>query len=142
MADRSDSNRSRMTAGTHQQPIPQIEESTVQDDTPIAADDAYASVVAAFSDIPGVSFGSATNKGFGRDALKVDGMIFAMLVRDKLVVKLPRQRVDELIAWRQGERFDPGHGRLMREWIVAEPTSSDRWHALARESLEFVGSKR
>ena len=114
----------------------------MQEDASIAAEDAYASVVAALSDVPGVFFGSATNKGFGRDALKIDGKIFAMLVQDKLVVKLPRQRVDELIASRHGERFDPGHGRLMREWIAAEPTSTDLWQALARESLEFVSSKR
>jgi hypothetical protein len=82
------------------------------------------------------------SKGFGADALKVDGRIFAMLVRDRLVVKLPRRRVDELIAAGDGDRFDPGHGRLMKEWLVIGPSAEDRWLALATEALAFVGGKR
>jgi hypothetical protein len=53
---------------------------------------------------------------FASDGLKVDGRIFAMLVKDSVVVKLPRERVDALIAAGRAERFDPGHGRLMKEW--------------------------
>jgi len=45
------------------------------------------------------------------NVLSVNGKIFAMLVRGKLVVKLPKQRVDELVAARVGTYFDPGHGR-------------------------------
>jgi hypothetical protein len=33
-------------------------------------------------------------RGFGSSALKVKDKIFAMLVNDRLVVKLPRMRVD------------------------------------------------
>jgi hypothetical protein len=39
--------------------------------------------------------------------LNVNGKIFAMLVKDNLVVKLPRQRVDELVGARKGGFFDP-----------------------------------
>jgi hypothetical protein len=45
-----------------------------------------------------VDFGSAPNRGFGKDALNIDGRIFAMLVRSRFVLKLPRQRVDELVS--------------------------------------------
>jgi hypothetical protein len=47
--------------------------------------------------------------------LSVNGKIFAMLVKGKLVVKLPKQGVDELVAARAGTYFDPGHGRLMKQ---------------------------
>jgi hypothetical protein len=32
------------------------------------------------------------------------------------VVKPPKARVDVLVAFSRAERFDPGHGRLMKEW--------------------------
>jgi TfoX/Sxy family transcriptional regulator of competence genes len=81
-------------------------------------------------------------KGFGSSGLWVGGRLFAMLVEDRLVVKLPRQRVEALIAAGEGERFDPGHGRLMKEWLTVAPTSEERWLPLASEALEFVASKR
>ena len=74
---------------------------------------------------------------FGSNGLKVNGKIFAMLVRGKLVVKLPKERVDRLVASRQGEPFDPGHGRLMKEWmVILSPSLS--WADLAREAHDFV----
>ena len=69
--------------------------------------------------------------------------IFAMLVKGKLVVKLPKPRVDALVASGDGERFDPRHdGRLMKEWLSVEPTSEEEWLPLAREAMEFVASQR
>jgi hypothetical protein len=66
-----------------------------------------------------------------------------MLVKGKLVVKLPKPRVDALIASGDGERFDPRHdGRLMKEWLSLEPTSEEEWLPLAREAMEFVASQR
>ncbi|MDQ2903878.1 MAG: TfoX/Sxy family protein [Ktedonobacteraceae bacterium] len=82
-------------------------------------------------------------KSFGSSGLKIQDKIFAMLVRGKLVVKLPKSRVDALIAAGMGERFDPRHdGRLMKEWITIEPTFAEQWLNLSREALQFVASKR
>ena len=78
-------------------------------------------------------------KGFGSSGqLKVQGRIFAMLVRGELVLKLPRDRVEELIATGHGKHFDAGKGKPMREWFVLSPTSSKRWEALTQEALVFV----
>ena len=78
-------------------------------------------------------------KGFGSSGqLKVDGRIFAMLVRGELVLKLPRARVDELIAGGRGRHFDAGKGKPMREWFVLSPASRQPWPALAEEALNFV----
>ena len=108
----------------------------------ITPEDRYATLVDALLGSTDVTLGSPGKKGFGSSALQVNGRIFAMLSNGRLVVKLPRQRVDALIAAGVGERFDPRHdGRLMKEWLVAEPTSGESWLSLAREALEFVASK-
>jgi TfoX/Sxy family transcriptional regulator of competence genes len=71
--------------------------------------------------------------------LRVGGKIFAMLVRGDLVVKLPRERVDALIAAGRGHAFDPRRdGRLMKEWLVFQGDDPP-WLDLAREAYAFVG---
>jgi hypothetical protein len=37
-----------------------------------------------------------------------------------------------------GNRFDPGHGRLMKEWVTVSPAHTDDWEALLLEAREFV----
>lgn len=81
-------------------------------------------------------------KGFGSTGqLKVGGKIFAMLVKGKLVVKLPRARVDALVESGEGGRFDAGKGKPMAEWFALSPTSSKRWRALAQEAMAFVDGR-
>jgi hypothetical protein len=100
----------------------------------------YADLVAKFADQRDVS--SVSGKGFGSTGqLKVAGHIFAMLVKGELVVKLPRERVAELVASDDGRYFDAGKGKLMREWFVLSPTSKKRWPALAKQAMDFVGRK-
>lgn len=104
----------------------------------ITADERYAAVVAALSGEPGVTVGTG-RKGFGASALCVGGRIFALLSsRDRFVVKLPRPRGAELVAAGRGEPFDPGHGRLMREWLEVAAGSDGEWLPLAREAMRFV----
>ena len=81
-----------------------------------------------------------SGRGFGSDALKARGKIFAMLSSEgRLVVKLPGERVDALVASGEGERFDPRRdGRLMKEWLALAPTSRLDWLSLAREARAFV----
>jgi hypothetical protein len=78
--------------------------------------------------------------GFGRGALRYRRKIFAMFVRGYLVVKLPRQRVDELVAGGHGERFDANKGTPMKEWFSLHPESALAWPSLAREALDFARS--
>lgn len=81
-------------------------------------------------------------RGFGSSGLWVAGKVFVMLVKDELVVKLPRRRVDELVADGQGARFEPGPSRVMKEWLTVPPTSPAEWLKLAREARDFVASGR
>lgn len=104
----------------------------------------FAALEEALHDVAGVDVGapgSMPAKGFGAAALKTGGKIFAMLAKDRLVVKLPRDRVDTLVAAGDGERFDPGHGRLMKEWLSLDPGSGEDWETLAREALAFVAGR-
>lgn len=85
--------------------------------------------------------GVSAGTGFGRnEGLRVGGKIFAMLVRDELVVKLPGDRVDELVDAGIAVRFDAGKGRPMREWAAVAPEASRRWPGLVEEARAFVGA--
>lgn len=77
-------------------------------------------------------------RGFGSSALRYHGKIFAMHVRGELVVKLPRARVDALIADGAGVRFDANKGTPMKEWFRLAAASPLDWSALAREALDFA----
>jgi hypothetical protein len=79
--------------------------------------------------------------GFGRSALRYQGRIFAMLVRGRLVVKLPAGRVDALVGAGDGVHFDANKGTPMREWLSLDPDSGQDWLALAREALDFARSR-
>jgi hypothetical protein len=79
--------------------------------------------------------------GFGRTALRFHNKIFAMLVRGRLVVKLPAARVDELVAAAEGVHFDANKGIPMREWFSLDPASDLDWLALARQALTFAASR-
>jgi hypothetical protein len=90
------------------------------------------------------AFAGDREVGLGRmfsssSVLNVRGKIFAMLARGKFVAKLPKARVDELVASGAGTHFDPGHGRLMKEWIALEGRRSE-WVELAKEAHAFVRS--
>lgn len=104
--------------------------------TASAADDldpSFAPIVEAFARDREVSRG----KMFGSVGLKVSGKVFAMVVKGRFVAKLPKARVDELVGAGSGEHFDPGHGKLMKEW-VSVPAGKASWLELAREAHRFV----
>ncbi len=111
-------------------------------DSPIRPEEQFAEIVRELLSNPGVT-PPTRGKRFGSSELKIHNKIFAMLARGKLVVKLPKLRVDALVASGAGERFDPRHdGRLMKEWLVVEAISEEEWLSLAREAMDFVASQR
>ena len=87
------------------------------------------------------SSASRQPRKFGSNGLKVDGKLFALFTQGTLVVKLPKDRVAALVAKGDGKPFDPGHGRLMKEWLtVVSPKLS--WSALAKEAHAFVATAK
>jgi hypothetical protein len=95
--------------------------------------EAFAPVASAFAKDRSVTAGLMM-ASYG---LKVNGKIFAMQVKERFVAKLPKSRVDALVDAGVGERFDPGHGRVMKEWVSIAPGKTD-CVALAREAYDFV----
>jgi hypothetical protein len=102
-------------------------------------DPGYSTVVKAFASDRQVR--REERQGFGSGALKVRGKIFALMSsQGQFVVKLPKQRVDELVSDGTGVRWDPGHGRIMKEWIAVARGRAN-WVGLAREACAFVGRR-
>lgn len=103
------------------------------------ADAVFARIVASHGDDRAVAPPSRAGGGqFGANGLKVNGKLFAMISKGRLVVKLPRARAAELVAAGTGTRFDPGHGRLMNEWVTISLERSRLWHELVEEARQFV----
>ena len=100
----------------------------------------FASVVEALANAPGVTYSKSGSRLFGAAALKVHDKIFAMVSSGgQFVVKLPKARVEELVASGAGARFDANRGRPMKEWLEVQSESAEQWLQLAQEALRFVG---
>jgi hypothetical protein len=80
-----------------------------------------------------------TTARFGANALKVGSKIFASLSRGRLLLKLPKARVDGLIEDGKGAPFSTGADRVKKEWVTVAPTTAAEWCALADEARAFVG---
>ena len=99
----------------------------------------FAVLVEAMSTRPGVGPPSSSGRrGFGSAALTVDGSIFAMVVGGGLVLKLPRHRVEGLVAAGTGLPFTAVNGTPMREWVALDHGTPESDLALAEEAMEFV----
>jgi hypothetical protein len=84
---------------------------------------------------------ASAGRKFGSNGLKAGGKLFALFTQGTLVVKLPRERVAQLVAAKVGKPFDPGHGRLMKEWLTVTGAKA-LWIELAREAFVYVNGSR
>jgi hypothetical protein len=60
--------------------------------------------------------------------------------RSGLVVKLSRERVDELVASGVGRPFAPA-GRVFAEWVAVPEPNRRRWRGLLREAVALAESR-
>jgi len=84
---------------------------------------------------------------FGSTSIKTgvqNGKMFAFLNRktEQLVVKLPEARVAELVEAGEGKRYDPGDGRLQREWMVVGSSEQSDWERFAVEAEAYVAARK
>ena len=73
---------------------------------------------------------------FASEGLKTGDRFFAMVSKGDLVLKLPEDRVDELVAGGAAP-FKVG-GRRMREWVRVQPQDTRACADLMREARAFV----
>ena len=55
----------------------------------------------------------------------------------QLVVKLPRERVVELVETGDGDPFAPA-GKVFREWVAIPTVDRDLWQRVLAEAVEFA----
>jgi hypothetical protein len=92
---------------------------------------------------PPITTGASPSGGhrFGSDALRVNGSVFCMISSgQRFVVKLPADRVRELIADGTGGPFAAGKKSPMRQWLVVTNESPRIWESLAQEAFAFVST--
>jgi hypothetical protein len=99
----------------------------------MSAEERFAAIADELLREPGVAAGT----GFGSNpGLRINGHIFAMVLRDELVVKLPVARCAELTS-AGASAFQIGN-RRMREWVCVADDAARDWAALAREAMAYV----
>jgi hypothetical protein len=75
----------------------------------------------------------------GMPSLKLGTKMFGGLFDGRLVVKIGRERVEQLIDAGRAEPFDPsGRGRPMKDWALLGAPAVD-WPELAGEAKAFAG---
>jgi len=72
------------------------------------------------------------------ESLKTSKKMFVMFSKGKYVVKLPKERVEELNSSEEGLPYDPGNGRIMKEWVIIPLEHSDKWIDYALEAKHFA----
>jgi len=77
------------------------------------------------------------------ECLRRNGQFVGMSGRKSgaLIVKLPRDRVDELIDASAAEPFAP-NGRIFKEWAEVPTPDEATWRALLEESIAFADASK
>lgn len=94
--------------------------------------DPYVSVKAHFQDVAGVT----VNAGRGAQGLKVGKKMFAMFSKGDLLLKLPPDRVEALIAAGRGLPYDPGTGKVMKNYLLVPAAKKRSWIKLCEEAAD------
>ncbi|MDH3206644.1 MAG: hypothetical protein OEO79_08530 [Gemmatimonadota bacterium] len=97
--------------------------------------DPYAQVKAHFGKVAGVT----VNSGRGAQGLKVGKKMVAMFSKGDLLLKLPPQRVDELVTSGRGLPYDPGNGKVLANYVLIPASKRRSWVKLCEEAAAAAG---
>jgi hypothetical protein len=75
----------------------------------------------------------------GFPCLRVDDKFFACLepATGNLIVKLPAERVNDLVRTGSGRPFAP-NGRVFREWVACPVAARELWTELLNEAKRYA----
>ena len=93
-----------------------------------------------YTGVDGVHVPDGSDRGFGAQAIKINGVVFVMLIQGQLAVKVPAARVRELVDQGQGEPLSAGKTTPMREWVRLTGTSDDVRPVIS-EAERFVAAQ-
>jgi len=100
----------------------------------VQAHDIFDPIVAEYLARPDVDIGPM----FGSEGLRVRGKVFAFVgYRGGLVVKVPEERADELVAAGGADRMVMRE-RPMREWVLVDSGRADLWRPLIDEAFAYL----
>lgn len=95
----------------------------------------YAKLREHFVQVDGVT----VNEGRGAQGMKRGAKMFAMFYKGDLVLSLPPQRVEELIAAGRALPFDPGTGKPMKNRVLVPVSKKRSWLKLCEEAARLMG---
>jgi TfoX/Sxy family transcriptional regulator of competence genes len=77
---------------------------------------------------------------FGSRGLRTGRKFFAIWWHEQLVVKLPADRLQELVAAGEGEPFEPMPGRRMSGWLLL--TGTAEWDPVVAEARAYTEAQQ
>jgi TfoX/Sxy family transcriptional regulator of competence genes len=85
--------------------------------------------------------GGAVTRGsmFGSRGLRTGKKFFAIWWHEQLVLKLPADRLAELVGAGTATPFEPMAGRPMNGWVVVDASAD--WPPLVQQAQAFVASQ-
>jgi len=75
--------------------------------------------------------------GRGAQGIKQDKKLIVMFMKGEIIVKLPANRVSEIIASGEGESYDPGTGKPMKNWVLIPGTHRNLWIKFCEEAKNY-----
>lgn len=78
-------------------------------------------------------------KLFGYDCLRASGKVFAKVDKGRLIMKLPKQRIESLMMAGHLEPYDGKRGE-MKLWVVVDSIDDDLAVELAGEARNFASA--
>ena len=79
----------------------------------------------------------AVNQGKGSQGIKVGNNMIIMFYKGDLLLKLTPERVKELVQKGQGESFDPGTGKPMKDRVLIPYNKARSWMKLCEEAIKI-----